>query len=104
VNVVKDAAVLALAIGAASYITSTAKISRRPRTWLAGQDTPLGRWTFDLVSCPLCTATWLAAIATALYRVRLLHAFPLTDYLVTSLAITSGAMVPVLVIKKAVEK
>lgn len=101
---ISNAATLALAIGSASYITSTAKISRRPRMWLAQQDTPAGRWVFDLVSCPLCTATWLALFAAALYRVRLLHSFPLTDYLVTALAITSGAMVPVLVIRKAVEK
>lgn len=98
------ATALALAIGAASFITSTAKISRRPRMWLAGKDTPVGRWTFDLVSCPLCTATWMALAATAIYQPLLVRrAWPL-DYLVTALAITGGAMAPVLVIRKAVEK
>lgn len=95
---------LALAIGAASYITSTAKISRAPRVWMAGRDSRLGRWLFDLVSCPLCTATWMALVATAVYRPWLVHrAWPL-DYLVTALAVTAVAMVPVLVIRKAVEK
>jgi hypothetical protein len=98
------ALVLALAIGAASFITSTAKISRRPRRWLASRDSPAGRWLFDLVSCPLCTATWMALAATAVYRPLLVHrAWPL-DYLVTALAVTAVAMAAVLVIRKAVEK
>jgi hypothetical protein len=100
----KEAAALALAIGAASYITSTAKISRAPRIWLAKQDSPHARWAFDLVSCPLCTATWLALGATAIYRPLLVRKLWPLDYLVTSLAITGGAMAPVLVIKKTVEK
>ena len=101
---VQAALALALAIGAASFITSSAKISKAPRMWLAGRDSPFGIWLFDLVSCPLCTATWLALAATAIYRPWLVHlAWPL-DYLVTALAITAVAMIPVLVIRKAVEK
>lgn len=95
---------LALAIGAASFITSTAKISRAPRVWLAKRDSRAGRWFSDLAGCPLCTATWMALAATAVYRPWLVHlAWPL-DYLVTALAITAAAMLPVLVIRKAVEK
>ena len=101
---VQHAAALALATGAASYITSTAKISRRPRMWLADQDTPAGRWLFDLASCPLCTATWMALFATAIYRPRLVNRAGPLDYLVTALAVTAGAMLPVAVIRKAVEK
>jgi hypothetical protein len=101
---VLTAAALALAIGAAAFITSTAKISQAPRVWLAKRDSRAGRWFFYLVSCPLCTATWMALAATAIYRPWLVHrAWPL-DYLVTSLAITATAMLPVLVIRKAIEK
>ena len=100
----RDAAVLALAIGAASYITSTAKISRRPRMWLAKQESPAAQWAFELVSCPLCTATWMSLAATALYRPLLVRKVWPVDYLVTALAVTAGAMAPVLVTKKVVEK
>ena len=101
---VREALALALAVGAASFITSSAKISRRPRMWLAEQESAAGKWAFDLVSCPLCTATWLSLGAVAVYRPLLVRrAWPL-DYLVTSLAVTAGAMVPVLVIRKAVER
>jgi hypothetical protein len=104
VSAVKEAAALALAVGAASYITSTAKISRPARMWLAKQDSPAGKWVFDLASCPLCTATWLALAAVAVYRPLLVRKIWPVDYLVTSLAVTAGAMAPVLVIKKTVEK
>jgi hypothetical protein len=101
---VQTALALALATGAASYITSTAKISRAPRVWLAKRDSKAGRWFSDLAGCPLCTATWMALAATAVYRPWLVHlAWPL-DYLVTSLAVTAVAMLPVLIIKKAIEK
>lgn len=101
---VQTALALALAIGAASFITSTAKISRGPRVWLAKQDSRTGRWFSDLANCPLCTAAWMALAATGIYRPWLVHlAWPL-DYLVTSLAVTAAAMLPVLVIRKAVEK
>lgn len=103
-SAVREAAVLGLAIGAASYITSTAKISRGPRMWLAKQESPAGQWAFELVSCPLCTATWMALAATAIYRPLLVRKFWSADYLVTALAVTAGAMVPVTVIKKAVAK
>jgi hypothetical protein len=101
---VPEALALSAAVGAAAYITSTAKISQAPRVWLAKRDSRAGRWAYDLASCPLCTATWMALAATAVYRPALVRkAWPL-DYLVTSLAITAGAMVPVLVIKKSIEK
>jgi hypothetical protein len=103
-SAVREAAALALAVGAASYITSTAKISRRPRVWLANQESPAGKWFFELASCPLCTATWMALAATAIYRPLLVRKFWPADYLVTALAVTAGAMVPVAVIKKAVAK
>lgn len=101
---VQEAAALALAIGAASFITSKAKISRRPRMWLAKQESPAGKWAFDLVSCPLCTATWLALAATAVYRPMLVRRLWPLDYLVTALAVTGGAMLQVAVIRKAMEK
>ena len=104
VSATREALALALAIGAASYITSTAKISRRPRMWLAGQESPAGKFAYDLASCPLCTATWMSLFATAIYRPKLVRGAGPVDYLVTALAITAGAMAPVLAIKKAVEK
>jgi len=104
VKAVREALSLSLAIGAASYITSTAKISRRPRMWLAKQESPAAQWAFELVSCPLCTATWMSLAATALYRPLLVRKVWPVDYLVTALAVTAGAMAPVLVTKKVVEK
>lgn len=103
-SAVRDALALALAIGSASYITSTAKISRRPRMWLAGRKSAAGQWLFELVSCPLCTATWMSLFATAIYRPKLVNRAGLLDYLVTALAVTAGAMAPVLAIKKAIER
>jgi len=94
---------LALAIGAASYIITKAKISKGPRVWLARRKSRAGKWAFELASCPLCTATWLALAATAVYRPLLVSlAWPL-DYLVTALAVTAASMLPVLVIRKAIE-
>lgn len=103
-SAVREAAVLALAIGAASFITSSAKISRRPRIWLANRESAAGKWAYDLASCPLCTATWMSLFAVAIYRPRLVNRAGPLDYLVSALAVTAGAMVPVLVIRKAVEK
>lgn len=100
----REAAALALAIGTASFITSSSKISRRPRMWLAEQDSAAGRWAFDLASCPLCTATWLSLFATAIYRPKLVNRAGPLGYLVTALAVTGGAMLQVAVIRKAVEK
>jgi hypothetical protein len=99
---IMTASALALSIGAASFITSSSKISRAPRLWLARRSSRAGKWLSDLASCPLCTATWLALAATALYRPLLVHLAWPVDYFVTALAITAGAMLPVLVIRKAV--
>jgi len=94
---------LALAIGAASYIITKARISKDLRIWLARRKSRAGKWVFELASCPLCTATWLALAATAIYRPLVVSvAWPL-DYLVTALAITAVSMLPVLIIRKAIE-
>jgi hypothetical protein len=94
---------LALAIGAASFIIAKSEVSKAPRMWLAKQESRAGIWLFKLVSCPFCTATWLALFATATYRPLLVHLLWPLDYVVTALAIAGVAMLPVLVIRKAVE-
>jgi hypothetical protein len=94
---------LALAIGAASWIMTRAKISRVPRVWLAKRKSRAGKWLFELASCPLCTATWLSLAATALYRPWLVPLYWGAGFLVTALAITAVSMLPVLVIRKALE-
>lgn len=93
---------LALAIGAASFITSQAKISKAPRVWLARRKSAAGRWLFDLVSCPFCTAVWMSLAAVAVYRPLLVHEWWPLDYLVTVLAVTAVSMLPVLITRAAV--
>lgn len=102
-NHVATAIALALAIGTAAFITSRARISQGPRRWLSQRTSRAGTWLSELVSCPLCTATWMALIATAIYRPLLVHLAWPVDYLVTALAITAVAMMAVLVIRKAIE-
>lgn len=100
-NHAATASALALAIGALCFITSQSKISRAPRVWIASRKGKVSRWISDLAACPVCTATWMALAATAVYRPLLVHEWWPLDYFVTALAITGVAMLPVLVIKQA---
>lgn len=96
---------LASAIGAAAFITSTAKISIPVRTWIARQRKRSAFWVWlhDLVNCPFCTSVWMALVATAIYRPSLTrHLWWPLDYLVTALAISGWSMLVVLVIRRAV--
>lgn len=110
------AAVLATAIGAVAYTTSSAKISAPLRTKVlraAIRDkSKAKRWLADLLSCPYCVSHWLAFAATLVYRPWLVDANlsadvapswvgRVFDFLVTSMAIVTTAMVAVWLIKRA---
>lgn len=97
-------AVLALAVGSLAFMGSTAKISQKPRVWLAkrAKGTGVNQWLFDLVSCPYCLGTWISFAATAVYRPLLVHLWWPADYVATSLAMAAAVMLPMLVIKRAV--
>ena len=96
------AAMLALSVGSVAFTVSLSKISRPPRMWLAARTGKLGVWCFELTSCPFCVAVWLSLAATAVYRPWLVHMWRPLDFAVTALAMAAAAMLPVLVIKKAV--
>jgi hypothetical protein len=107
---------LAAAIGAVAYTTSSAKISAPLRTKVlraAIRDSSKGkRWFADLLSCPYCVSHWLAFAATLIYRPWLVDANlsadvapswvgRVFDFLVTSMAMVTMAMVAVWLIKRA---
>jgi len=110
--------VLALSIGSASFMVTTAKISQPVRVWvvrkgLAGKREGNGafwRWLGELLACPFCTATWLAFGAVTIYRPWAVQVPSLgsatwvarpVDFLVTSFALTALAMPVVWAIKHA---
>ena len=101
--------ILALAIGALSFIISTSRLSAPARIFLARQANPqhghhrVFAWIFDLVSCAFCTGTWLSLAATAIFRHELPGpGFGVLGNLGTALALSSAAMLAVLVIRRAV--
>ena len=98
----ETAAMLALSVGSVAFTVSLAKISRPPRMWLAARTGKFSVWCFGLVSCPFCVAVWLSLAATAVYRPWLVTTWRPLDFMVTALAMAAAAMLPVLVIKKAV--
>jgi hypothetical protein len=51
---------------------------------------------------PDCTGTWLSLAAVAVYRPRPVREWATLDYLVMVMMINGLAMLPVLIIKKAV--
>lgn len=79
---ITDCAVLALAVGSASFTVARTKVSRPFREWVAQRST----WFGNLVTCPYCTSHWLAAIAIALYRPRPVEMTPVLDWGVAWLA------------------
>lgn len=106
----RELLVLALGIGAASFIVSLSQVSRAARTWVLGKakpDAPRFRawqWLFDLLSCPFCVSVWLSLAAVAAYRPEVLPYFWPVGYVTTSLAVSAVAMAAVFVIKKALGK
>lgn len=67
---------LTLALSAATYTLTCAKIFDVPRAWVLRKSAFLGA----LVDCPYCASHWLAALAVAVYRPRLgVHPSPWLD-------------------------
>jgi hypothetical protein len=101
------AAVLACAVGSASFTLSQAKISAPLRMRVAEKTRGGGCgwiWLSDLLACPYCTGTWLSAAAVAAYRLRVVDGAGPVDYAVSVLAVSGAAMLPVYVIQKAAGK
>jgi len=67
---------LTLALSAATYTLTCAKIFDAPRAWVLRKSAFVGA----LVDCPYCASHWLAALAVAVYRPRLgAHPSPWLD-------------------------
>lgn len=95
------AIVLALAVGSVAYTIALTKITRPVRVWVARHDGAAWAWLGQLIGCPYCLAHWLAAAATAVYRPWLVDVWRPADFAVTAMFIVAVAMLPVLVIKRA---
>lgn len=91
---------LALATGTAAFTISSTSIAEPFRKAVKKRSEFFGK----LVGCPHCLSHWLAAGATLMYRPWLVHGGGPFDWLVTWLAITGTAMVPVLLAKHATAK
>jgi Protein of unknown function (DUF1360) len=101
------AAALACAVGSASFALSQAKISAPLRMRVAEKTRGGHRgwiWLSDLLACPYCTGTWLSAAAVAVYRLRVVDGGGPADYVVSVLAVSGAAMLPVHIIQKAAGK
>lgn len=101
---------LAAAVGAGSYMLSKARIFSFLRQYVIKKrmnPRPFGKgfwvWLNELVNCPFCVSVWLSAGAVAVYRPRVVRMFAPVDFLVETLALSAGAMLAVLVIRKALE-
>ena len=84
---------------------SKTEISVPLRTYVASRSAhPFFSWLSRLLSCPYCTGTWLSIAAVAIYRPYAVHLFAPLDFLVTVFLVNGAAMLPVLVIRKALGK
>lgn len=110
------ATVLAVAVGSAAFVVTSAKISLPIRLRVVKRATktksPRWQWLADLLSCPFCVSWWLSFGAVAVYRPWLVSAnLPeqlapewfsrVFDFVATSAAMTVVAMIAVFIIKKA---
>lgn len=99
-------AVLAMGIGSGSFMLSLAQVFAPLRLAVLerGRRSGLFKWLYQLLNCPFCVSVWLSLAAEAIYRIRVLPYFWPVGYLTTALALSSGAMLAVLVIRRALGK
>lgn len=98
--------ILAMGIGSGSFMLSLAQIFAplRLKVLERGRTSGFFKWLYQLLNCPFCVSVWMSLIANAIYRIRLVPYYWPLGYLVTALALSSGAMAAVLVIRKALGK
>lgn len=103
----RTAVILALAIGSGSYMVSHAEVFSWLRKSLLARATPgRPRWkawkqVYKLFTCPYCLSVWMSLVASLIWDTRLLPYWYPLGWLATSLAMTTVAMLAVLVVKKA---
>lgn len=99
-------AVLSLGIGSGSFMLSLAQIFAplRLRVLERGRRHGFCKWLYSLLNCPFCVSVWMSLIANAVWRLPLLPFYWPLGYLAVSLALSSGAMAAVLVIRRALGK
>lgn len=95
------AAVLAFAVGTVAQVSSRSLISDPLRKALKQHKKAWSTWLFELLSCPFCVSVWLSAIGSAIFGLRLMNGFWLLSWGCTFLAVAGAAMVPVMLIRKA---
>lgn len=107
---ITETVTVALGIGSGAFIVSLAQVSQPLRFWVLQKSNPahhrwrVWKWLFQLLSCPFCVSVWMSLAAVGIYQPRLVRYFWPVGYLTVSLAVSSTAMLAVLIIKQAVGK
>ncbi len=92
------AVILAIAVAAVSMTIGRAKVSEGFRSWADNKSAWLGK----LVNCPYCISHWIAFVAVAWYRPRVISSsFIIFDWIVSLFLIVALASLASGVIKMA---
>jgi hypothetical protein len=102
---VVEATALAFAVGAVAQIGSSSQISRPLRVWIAqrAKGSDLWKWLSDLIGCAFCEGVWLSAAGVGIVRPWLTGGPVIIQWGVAWLAVSAAAMLPVLIIRKALK-